>query len=75
MSSDFNIVEMNSIEKHATAINQMDKQCISGIKAETTVPLKEPHNPTGTMSLVSNWETPSLHLSTSVMSMCISLKR
>lgn len=52
MSSDFNILEMNSIEKHATAINQMDKQCINGIKAETTVPLKEPHNPTGTMSLV-----------------------
>jgi len=54
MSSDFNILEMTSIEKDATAINQMDKQCINGIKAETTVPLKEPHNPTGTMSLVSN---------------------
>lgn len=52
VSSDINIVEMLNIERYTTTVLPLDEKCIAGIKAETSMPLKDSGTPTGTMFLI-----------------------
>ncbi|KAL9981626.1 hypothetical protein ACROYT_G010352 [Oculina patagonica] len=47
-----NIVQMASIKKHARTVEQESKLCSTGIKAETSVPVKNQHTTTATMTMV-----------------------
>ena len=61
-------MEMVNNEKYRTTVFPFDKQCVDGIRAETSLPFKDKGTPTGTISLVGGF----LETHSEIIMFCIS---